>query len=168
MAISFDQKPRTPEAVVAAIIERHRGEPGNLLPVLREVQAELHNLTEDVLRQVAKGLGIPVSQVYGTASFYTMFNVKPKGKYIIRVCESAPCHVQGAEEVLAALERELGIKNGGNTPDGLFTLETASCIGVCGVAPAIMVNEEVFGNLTPEMIPGIIARFRAEAQGKEG
>ncbi|KKM10455.1 hypothetical protein SY88_13930 [Clostridiales bacterium PH28_bin88] len=159
---------RTASEVVAAIIERHRGEEGALLPVLREVQAQTHHLSEEVMKQVAAGLGIPLSQVFGTASFYTMFNVRPKGRHIIRVCESAPCHVERAREVMAALEKELGVGLGGETPDGLFTLETASCIGVCGVAPAIMIDDKVYGNLTPEMIPEVIARFRAEAEGKEG
>ena len=146
-------------AKVDQIIARHKDQPGALLPVLQAVQAELKYLPEEALVRVAIGLGIPLSKIYGVASFYTLFNLRPKAEHIIRVCESAPCHVRGAEEVIEALERALGIKVGEDTPDGRFTLELSSCIGVCGVAPAIMIDDEVFGNLTPDMIPGILARF---------
>ena len=128
--------------------------------MLHAVQKETGYLCDEVLTQVADKLNLPLSKVYGVATFYSLFTVKPKGKHIIRVCESAPCHIVGAQEVYRALEENLGIKAGENSPDGLFTLEFASCLGVCGVAPAIMINEDVYGNLTPEMIPGILAKYR--------
>jgi NADH:ubiquinone oxidoreductase subunit E len=168
MAVMLKTEKKGQELVVAEILERHHGEAKALLPVLREAQAKLHHLSEDVLKQVALGLNLPLSQVFGTATFYTMFNVRKKGQHIIRVCESAPCHVEGAQEVIEALEKELGVGCGNNTSDGVFTLETASCIGVCGVAPAIMIDDVVYGNLTPGMIPSIIARYRKRSAGKEG
>lgn len=146
-------------AKVDQAIARHKDQPGALLPVLHAVQAELKYLPEEALVRVAIGLDIPLSKVYGVASFYTLFNLRPKAEHIIRVCESAPCHVRGAKEVIEALERALGVKVGEDTPDGRFTLELSSCIGVCGVAPAIMIDDEVFGNLAPDMIPGILARL---------
>ncbi len=147
---------------VEKIIAKYKNRVGDLLPVLHEVQEETKYLSEDVLAVVAEKMDVPLSKVYGVATFYSLFTVKPKGEYIIRVCESAPCHIVGAQDVYDALEEELGIKAGENTSDGKFTLEFASCIGVCGVAPAIMINEEVYGNLTPEMIPGILDKYRKE------
>lgn len=148
------------DRAVQNIIDRHLQLEGNLLPILHAIQAELGYLPESAMAQVARALKIPLSKVYGTATFYSLFATHPKGEYVIRICESAPCHIQGAQEVIEALEKELGIKVGETTPDRKFTLELASCIGVCGVAPAIMINEQVHGNLTPAMIPGIIARYR--------
>jgi NADH:ubiquinone oxidoreductase subunit E len=148
------------DRAVQEIIDRHLGLEGNLLPILHAIQSELGHLPELAMVRVARSLGIPLSKVYGTATFYSLFTTHPKGEYVIRICESAPCHIQGAQEVIKALEKELGVKVGETTPDQKFTLELASCIGVCGVAPAIMINEHVHGNLTPSMIPGIIARYR--------
>ncbi len=147
-------------AKVDQIIAKHKDQPGALLPVLHAVQAELRYLPEEALVRIAIGLSIPLSKIYGVASFYTLFNLRPKAEHIIRICESAPCHVRGAREVVEALERALGVGVGGDTADGRFSLELTSCIGVCGVAPAIMIDDEVFGNLTPDMIPEILARFK--------
>jgi len=151
---------------IGKIIADWREKPGPLLPVLQAVQNEVGYLSEEVLITIASGLDLPLSKVYGVATFYTLFNTKPKARHIIRLCESAPCHVEGAGEILAALERALGVKVGESTPDGLFTLETASCLGVCGVAPAIMIDDEVYGNLTPRDIDWILARYREEDQNQ--
>ncbi|HEY3314574.1 MAG TPA: NAD(P)H-dependent oxidoreductase subunit E [Bacillota bacterium] len=147
-------------AKIDQIIAKHRDRPGALLPVLHELQAELRYLPEEALVRTAIGLSVPLSKVYGVASFYTLFNLRPKARHIVRVCESAPCHVRGAREVIEALEKAAGARLGEDSGDGRFTLEVTSCIGVCGVAPAVMVDEEVFGNLTPDMIPEILARFK--------
>lgn len=142
---------------VAEIIQRHAGQPGALLPILQEVQAKLGWVPEAAMNQIAEALRIPAGQVYSTASFYTLFYTRPTGRHIIRVCESAPCHVKGAEALMAELERQLGISPGQTTPDGRFTLEPASCIGICGVAPAIMIGDRVYGNLKPEMLAAVLA-----------
>lgn len=141
------------------IVAKYNAFRGNLLPILHEVQAKFGFLPEHAMQDVADGLGIPVSEVYGTATFYTLFSTKPRGKYIVRVCDSAPCHIEGSKAIIKAIVDELGIENGETTTDGLFTLEHVSCFGVCGVAPAIMVNDEVHGNLSPEMIPGILSGY---------
>jgi len=147
-------------AKVDAIIEKHGDKPGALIPVLHEIQREIKYLPEAVLARVAEKLDLPFSQVYGVATFYSLFTVEPKGEYIIRVCESAPCHIRGAQAIVDALEEALGIKMGEKTPDGKFSLEFSSCLGVCGVAPAIMINDEVYGNLTPAMIPEILQKCK--------
>ncbi|MCR4398856.1 MAG: NADH-quinone oxidoreductase subunit NuoE [Firmicutes bacterium] len=148
---------------VSAIIAKHRSRKGALLPILSDIQKELGCIPQSAMVMVAESLDIPASKVYGTATFYTLYSTRPKGKNVIRVCESAPCHVKGASAVVEALERALGIRMGETTPDGMFTLEFTSCIGVCAEAPAIMINDVVYGNLAPESIPRILAEHRATA-----
>lgn len=151
---------------VKEIVEKYGRRPDALLSILHDLQAELNYLPQEALRRVALELGLPLSKVYGVTTFYSMYSIKPRGKYIIRVCESAPCHVMGAQDVIHALEENLGIKMGETTEDGLFTLEYTSCLGVCGVAPAVMINDRVHGNLTPELVAQILAEYKAAEGGK--
>ncbi len=135
---------------------------GKLLPILHAVQDICGNwLPLEALQLVAKELEIPYGYLYGVMSFYTMFSVTPRGKYIIRLCESAPCHVMGAENIQEVLEEELGIKVGQTTGDGLFTLEHTACLGTCEVSPAMQINEVVFGNLTKDRVKEILENYRA-------
>ncbi|MBW2038597.1 MAG: NADH-quinone oxidoreductase subunit NuoE [Deltaproteobacteria bacterium] len=149
------------EEDIEEIIQRYRGVSGGLMPALHELQGLCGNyLPEEAVKRLAEGLNVSFSQAYGVATFYTMFSVAPRGKNIIRVCESPPCHLMGAESIIEIVEDELGVRVGETTPDGRFTLELTSCIGVCGVAPAIMINEEVYGNLTRDKIPEILKKYR--------
>ncbi|HHY46544.1 MAG TPA: NADH-quinone oxidoreductase subunit NuoE [Firmicutes bacterium] len=143
-----------------SILEKYRGRKDALIPALYDIQKVMNYLPESAAVKVAEALEVPVSKVYGVATFYTLFSVKPRGKHIIRVCESAPCHVLGAMNVVKELERELGIKVGETTKDGRFTLELTSCLGTCGVAPAIMIDDVVYGNLTADKIPHILSEYR--------
>jgi len=147
---------------VKSVVARYDAFRGNLLPILHEVQASCGHLPESAMETIADELGIPVSEVFGTATFYSLFSTKPKGKHVIRVCDSAPCHIEGSKALLAAIREELDIAPGEMTEDGHFSLELTSCVGVCGVAPALMIDEEVHGNLTPEIVPEILARYRQE------
>ena len=135
---------------------------GNLIPILHSLQSRYGYLTAEAMEEVADWLDIPASEVYGTATFYTLFAVKPLGEHVIRLCDSPPCHIEGATSIRKAIEEHLGISEGETTDDGTFTLEAVSCIGLCGVAPAIMIDEDVYGNLTPEMIPAILREKRGE------
>jgi len=144
---------------VAGIIAEHKGEQGALIPVLHAVQKELGYLPPVVLKDIAKGLGLPASQVYGTTTFYTLFSTKEKAENIIRVCESGPCHVCGYQEVLEAIEAELQIKPGQATKDKKFYLEKTACLGVCAEAPAIMINEITYVNLTPKKVRELLASY---------
>ncbi|MGB9920820.1 MAG: NADH-quinone oxidoreductase subunit NuoE [Moorellales bacterium] len=146
-------------ARVREIISGLRNRPAPLLPILQAIQREMGWISEEAMVEVAQGLGIHPSQVYGVATFYTLFATRPKGRHVIRVCASAPCHVPGGAAVLEALKKALGVGVGETTPDGKFTLELTSCIGVCGVAPAIMIDDQVYGNLKPEDIGAILARY---------
>jgi len=145
---------------VEEILSRYEKEETPLLCILEDIQEQWGYLPRDVLGYVARRLGIPSSTVYGVATFYAFLEVRPVGKYVIRVCKSTPCHVREATNVLEALKRELGIREGETTKDGKFTLEVTSCLGVCGVAPAMMVNDVTYGNLTEERIREILALYR--------
>lgn len=144
------------------ILKKYSPTSANLLAILHDLQdsREQHYLSSEDLQAAAGYLGLPISFVHGVATFYTMFSLKPRGRFIIRICQSPPCHLMGATDVVRELMRQLGIGVGQTTPDGLFTLEMSSCLGVCGVAPAMMVNEDMVGNLTPARIADILAAKR--------
>lgn len=135
---------------------------GNLIPLLHALQDEFGYLSSEAMEETGAWLDVSLSDVYGTATFYTLFSLKAKGKHIIRYCDSTPCHIEGSKAIRDALENALGISTGETTCDGLFTLEKVSCIGLCGVAPAIMVDQDVYGNLTPEIIPAILGKYKVE------
>ena len=147
-------------AALAQVIDELKNEPGALMPIMQRAQDIFGYLPEDVQNIIAKGLDIPVSDVYGVATFYAQFNLEPKGKYIISVCLGTACYVKGAQLVLDELEKVLGVPAGSTTPDGLFTLNATRCLGACGLAPVIMVNDDVYGRLTPDQVAGIIEKYR--------
>ena len=151
---------------VAAIQEtcsRFRTVTGGLLPALHAVQNLCGNwLPLEALQLAAQGLDVPYPYLYGVLSFYTMFSTQPRGKYIIRMCESPPCHIWGAENLVEVVKAELGLQEvGETTKDGLFTLEHTACLGVCEVAPVMQINEVVFGRLTPDRLKTILADYQA-------
>jgi NADH-quinone oxidoreductase subunit E len=144
------------------ILKQYEPQADNLLGILHDIQnanAE-HYLADADLRAAADYLGLAYSFVYGVATFYTMYSLKPRGKHLIRVCQSPPCHLLGSSTISRELIKLLHIGFGETTADKLFTLEMSSCLGVCGVAPAMMVNDQVYGNLTPELIAEVIAGLR--------
>ena len=147
-------------AALQQVIDELKNEPGALMPIMQRAQDIFGYLPEDVQNIIAKGLDIPVSDVYGVATFYAQFNLEPKGKYIISVCLGTACYVKGAQLVLDELEKVLGVPAGSTTPDGLFTLYATRCLGACGLAPVIMVNDDVYGRLTPDQVAGIIEKYR--------
>lgn len=143
-----------------AVVRSFERSRDNLIPVLHEIQARNGYLSDEAMEEVATWLDVPASEVYGTATFYTLFSTKPKGRYVIRLCDSPPCHIEGSKSIIAAIQDELGIEPGETTKDGNFTFELVSCFGLCGVAPAIMVNEDAYGNLQPEMMGDILDKYR--------
>jgi len=133
---------------VLQILEGNQHDRSRLVPILQAVQEEYRYLPEEVMTLVATSLGIPAAKVFGVATFYSHFALAPKGKYVVRVCDGTACHVKGSQDLVDALEARLGL--GGSrrtTPDMLFTLETVSCLGACGLAPAMVVNDEVHGQV---------------------
>lgn len=109
---------------------------------------------------MAEGLGIPLSEVYGVASFYAQFTMNPKGKYQISVCLGTACYVKGAAAILNAVEQKLGIVPGSITPDGKFSLDSCRCVGACGLAPVMMINSDVYGRLTPDQVGAILDNYK--------
>lgn len=141
------------------ILAKYQGMKGALIPVLQEAQNAYGYLSREVIQRIGEKLDIPVSQIYGVVTFYSQFHLNPRGKYIIRVCQGTACHVRGAKAILKALEDSLKIAPGGTTSDLKFTLETVACIGACGLAPVLMVNDDTHGRLTPEALPQILAKY---------
>jgi NADH:ubiquinone oxidoreductase subunit E len=153
---------------IKAVLKRHDYQREALVEILRELNDKAGHLDRETLTVIADELKIPESEVYGVASFYSMISVKPQGKHVVKLCEDAPCHVAGGREVWETLERELGIQFGETSPDGEWTLLPTSCIGLCAVGPVMLVDEDVYGNLTPEKIPAILDRYREpEADDEE-
>lgn len=158
---------------VNSIVDKHERKVSNLIAILQEIQAEYRYLPEEVLTYVATALGIPPATVYGVATFYTQFSMKPKGKYIVKVCDGTACHVRHSEKLRYLVREKLGLDDSKDTTDDLgFTLETVSCIGACGLAPVVTVNDdEVYGQMTPEalaiVLDQLIAKERAEQQREE-
>lgn len=146
---------------VVAIAARYKNEPDQLMRILFEVQAICGNcLPRQAVVMISSVTGIPEAEIYGYISFYAMFSDKPRGKYVVRMCKSAPCHIVGAAEVAAAISSCLGISDGETTADGMFTLEYCECIGLCDTAPAIMVNDAVYTNLTPQSAVNLMDSYK--------
>jgi len=144
------------------ILERYQSDPARIIPILQAVQEEYRYLPEEVMALVATALDISPAKVFGIATFYSHFSLEPRGKYIIRVCDGTACHVKGSGDLIALLRDLLGLKGKEkSTRDLLFTLETVSCLGACGLAPAVVVNEQVYGQVTREKLEKIIAEIRA-------
>ncbi len=142
------------------VIDSWKSKRGPLIPVLQQAQDICGYLPIEIQSMIAKGLGISLAEVYAVATFYAQFTLTAKGKNQISVCMGTACYVRGSQLILDELEKELGIKAGETTADGVFTLQATRCLGCCGLAPVIMINDEVFGRLTPDKIPDILAKFK--------
>jgi NADH-quinone oxidoreductase subunit E len=148
---------------VCGILDRYERKPSHLIPILQAVQAEYRYLTEEMMTYVATSLGLPPARVYGVATFYSHFALEPKGKHVIRLCDGTACHVKGSNPILEALWKKLNLsEQKKTTPDMLFTVETVSCLGACGLAPVMVINEEVFGQVTPEKACQLVDEIRAK------
>ncbi|MCE5273335.1 NAD(P)H-dependent oxidoreductase subunit E [bacterium] len=156
---------------VCRILDSHHRQPSRLIPILQEIQHEYRYLPEEVLTFVATSLGLPPARVYGVATFYAHFALEPKGKYVVRLCDGTACHVKHSTTILDALRAKLGLAGGTvTTRDMLFTVETVSCLGACGLAPVMVVNETVYGQMTPEkataVLDEIIAKEKNESEAE--
>ncbi|MFZ5990127.1 MAG: NADH-quinone oxidoreductase subunit NuoE [Bacillota bacterium] len=142
------------------IIEKYKNTRGALIPVLHEAQELYGYLPMEVQKKVSEGLNVSLAEIYGVVTFYTQFSLKPKGKYKIQVCMGTACYVKGSGEILDKLKEKLGLDVGDCTEDGKFSLEACRCIGACGLAPVIMINDDVYGRLVPDDIEGIIQKYK--------
>ncbi len=153
---------------VFQIVDQNGRNPSRLIPILQAVQNEYRYLPEEILTFVATSLGLSPARVFGVATFYSLFTLKPKGKYLIRLCDGTACHVKGSMNLHETLTKKLGLGDDmDSTPDMLFTLEKVNCIGACGLAPAMMINDEVYGQLTHEKANAIIDHIIMKENGHE-
>jgi NADH:ubiquinone oxidoreductase subunit E len=141
-------------------IEHHGNSIEELIPIMSDVNREIGYLPKVALDEISQLLKTPKSQLFSVATFYHMLSTEERGRHVIQFCESAPCHVSGGREVWEALQDELNLKNGETSEDGRWTLITTSCLGVCGVAPVIVIDEDIHGNVKPEQVPDILARYQ--------
>lgn len=147
-------------AKVIDICNEFNNDPGELINVLHQTQGYLGYLPAEVQELIAECLHMPTAKVYGVVSFYAFFTMTPKGKYSISVCMGTACYVRGAEKVLEAFQKELGLEVGQTSEDGLFSLTCLRCVGACGLAPVAMVGDKVYGRLTPADVKGIVQEYR--------
>ena len=144
---------------VRATVQKHGAKREELIPILNEVNRKVGYLPSAALEEVALLLQVSKSQVFSVATFYQMLSTVETGRHVVVFCESAPCHVAGGRKVWERLREELRLEAGQTSTDKKWTLVTASCLGVCGVGPVMVVDDDMFGNVTPDMIPEILARY---------
>jgi len=145
--------------VVKAIVAENRNVPGCLMQIMQETQNDYGYLPLELQSTIADELGIPLTEVYGVATFYSQFTLKPKGKNKIAICLGTACYVRGAQSIIDKVNGILGTVIGETTEDGNYTVDATRCVGACGLAPVMMINEEVFGRLTVKEIPGILEKY---------
>ena len=147
------------EAKLMEVIEKYKNTRGALIPVLHEAQEIYGYLPLEVQTMIAKGIGVTLAEVYGVVTFYTQFSLNPKGQYHIAVCLGTACYVKGSGDIINKIKESLNIDVDGCTPDGKYSLGATRCIGACGLAPVLTVNDEVYGRLTVDDVPGILAKY---------
>ena len=147
---------------IAQVVDRYKGKDGALIMVLHEAQEIYGYLPMELQMFIADRMGIPVSDVSGVVSFYSFFTPKKRGKHTVRVCQGTACYVRGGKKLVNAIKEELDVEINDTTADGQFTFEIARCIGACGLAPAIMIDDDVYKQVTPAKLPGILAAYREE------
>lgn len=159
--IPFKGTKEQEERLLAAINE-FKGKDGPLMPVMQAAQEIYGYLPYEVLTVISEQLNISLSHIYGVATFYAQFSLVPKGEYQISVCLGTACYVKGSGNVLEKVKQELGLEVGGCTPDGKFSLAATRCIGACGLAPVMTVNDDVYGRMTVDQVPEILAKYKAK------
>ena len=157
---------RDVSTIVKDAIEKHGATGDALIPILSEINHALGYIPGEAFREVRKQVHTPTepvyvseSQLYGLASFYDMLSTKPRGRHVIKFCENAPCHVVGGKAVWDSLCETLDLKNGETTPDNKWTLVTTSCLGLCSVGPVVLIDDDLYGNVSPDQIDGILERY---------
>jgi len=145
--------------VVETIVKKYGSTRDELIPILNEVNKELGYVPSEALEHISRMIKAPKSQLFGVTTFYRMLSTKKRGKHVIQFCESAPCHVVGGREVWQALQENLNLAEDDTSSDGKWTLITTSCLGLCGVGPVVVVDEDIYGNVTPDQVPDILSKY---------
>lgn len=148
------------EKQLKKVIAELKDTKGALMPVMQQAQEIYGYLPQEVQTMISDEMGIPLEKVYGVATFYSQFALQPKGMYQVSVCLGTACYVKGSGDLFNKLEELLGITNGECTADGKFSLDSCRCVGACGLAPVLLVNEDVYGRLVPDDLPGILAKYQ--------
>jgi NADH:ubiquinone oxidoreductase subunit E len=153
-------------SIVSSAVETHGREHDAFIPILLEVNKALGYIPVEALAEIRRRVHVPEDRVYvnegklfSLASFYHMLSTQPRGRHVVVFCESAPCHVVGGRQVWQALQDQLGLQAGQTSPDGKWSLVTTSCLGACGVGPVVVIDDEMYGNVTPETLPQILAKY---------
>ncbi len=168
VCVGCDADDRSAEfELLDGVITKYKDREGSLIQVLHAAQNIFGYLPLEVQKCIAEGLGLPLSEVSGVVSFYSFFSTQPKGRHTIRVCLGTACYVRGGKKVLARLQELLGVDIGDTTPDRVFTLEVARCIGSCGLAPAMMIDDTVYKQVNPEKLPTILSTYYDEAKEEQ-
>ena len=141
------------------ILRAYRGQKGAVIPVLQKAQKIYGYLPEEVLQRIARGMRVPISRIYGVATFYSQFYLTRRGRHVVRQCDGTACHVRGSAQIIEKIEKELGIKAGGTTPDYKVTYEVVYCLGSCGLAPVASVDDAAVGKLAPERMAALIQQL---------
>lgn len=153
---------------VIGILNEYDNNPNKLIPILQKVQEKYNYLPEDAMAFVANSLGIPPAKVFGVATFFSHFSIVPKGKHIIKICDGTACHVKKSENIIQAVEKKLNLSQGKHTSsDLMFTLECVSCLGACGIAPVVVIDEEVYPQMTPEKVTALIDQISAKEKSND-
>lgn len=153
---------------VLEIIEKYNYDKSRIITILQQVQEEYRYLPREVLTYIATALDMPVAEIHGVATFYAHFNLEAKGKYVVKVCNGTACHVKGSMSLVDVLRKELKLKaEEKTTPDMLFTIETVACLGACGLAPVMVVNEEIYGQVNDTKVRDIIRQIMTKEGGEK-
>jgi NADH-quinone oxidoreductase subunit E len=147
------------KAKVNKVLATYQRDKSALIDVLHDTQSEIGYLPQEALKEISAGLGVPLSRVYSVTTFFKAFSLTPRGRHLINVCMGTACHVRGSDKVLEQLEKELGIKTGGNTPDLKFTLATVNCVGACALGPMVIIGEDYHGEMTPDKVGDVLKNY---------
>lgn len=146
--------------LVRMLVQNHGDEKAELIPILHEINRELGYISDEAIKELSERMNLPSSHIYSVATFYRMLSTEPRGRHVIQFCESAPCHVAGGRQVWQKLQIELGLEKDETSQDDKWTLLTTSCLGLCGVGPVMIIDNDIYGNVTPEQVPGILENYK--------
>ena len=158
MSVEVKQEQDVREAV-RALVEEKGHEKAELIPILHEINKALGYISDEAIQELSKRMNIPTSHIYSVATFYRMLSTEERGRHVIQFCESAPCHVAGGRLVWQKLTQELGLSKGETSADNKWTLLTTSCLGICGVGPVMVIDNDIYGNVTPDQVPDILSNY---------
>lgn len=141
------------------LVNQYGKERAELIPILQDINGKYGYISPDAIEELSVLMNIPTNEIFTVATFYRMLSTKPRGKHLVQFCDSAPCHVVGGRQVWLALKKELGLESGETSKDNKWTLQTTSCLGVCGIGPVLVIDHDIYGNVLPEQVKNILSRY---------